>query len=48
MRAVSKVKKLLLKAENLMFYGYIAISKVLKDRENWQQYLPLINQLDLV
>jgi len=40
-------KETSLKAENLMFYGYIAISKVLKDRENWQQYLPLINQLDL-
>lgn len=40
-------KETSLEAENLMFYGYIAISKVLKDKENWQQYLPLINQLDL-
>lgn len=40
-------KETSLKAENFMFYGYTAISKVLRDRENWQQYLPLINQLDL-
>ncbi len=30
-----------------MFYGYVAISKVLRDKENWPQYIPLINQLDL-
>lgn len=40
-------KETSLKAENFMFYGYIAISRVLRNRENWQQYLPLINQLNL-
>lgn len=40
-------KETTLLAENFMFYGYIAISKVLRDKENWHQYVPLINQLDL-
>lgn len=33
--------------ENFMFYGYVAISKVLRGKENWKEYLPLINKLDL-
>lgn len=44
-RQESKETSLL--AENFMFYGYVAISKVLRDIENWQQYIPLINQIDL-
>ncbi|MDK2799617.1 MAG: hypothetical protein PWP27_2430 [Clostridiales bacterium] len=40
-------KETSLKAENFMFYGYLAISKLLRGKENWQQYLPLINELDL-
>lgn len=34
-------------AENFMFYGYVAISKLIRDKENWQQYVPMVNQLDL-
>ena len=44
-RAKSKETSLI--AENFMFYGYVAISKVLRDKENWKEYLPLINKLDL-
>lgn len=34
-------------AENFMFYGYIAISKVLKDYPNWKELMPLILQIDM-
>lgn len=40
-------KETSLKAENFAFYGYVVISKLLRDKENWQQYFPLINELDL-
>ncbi|SKA87530.1 DNA-sulfur modification-associated [Caloramator quimbayensis] len=33
--------------ENFMFYGYVAISKVIREKENWKEYLPLVNELDL-
>jgi len=45
-RAQSKETSLI--GENFMFYGYVAISKVLRDKENWKEYLPLINKLDLL
>ena len=45
-RAQSKETSLI--GENFMFYGYVAISKVLRDKENWKEYLPLINELDLL
>jgi hypothetical protein len=35
-----------LKAENFTFYGYISLSKLLRDRENWQHYIPLVNNVD--
>jgi len=41
-------KEISLVGENFMFYGYVAISKVLRDKENWKEYLPLINELDLL
>jgi hypothetical protein len=41
-------KEISLIGENFMFYGYVAISKVLRDKENWKEYLPLINELDLL
>ena len=41
-------KETSLTGENFMFYGYVAISKVLRDKENWKEYLPLINKLDLL
>ena len=44
-RAKSKETSLL--GENFMFYGYVVISKVLRDKENWKEYLPLVNELDL-
>ena len=44
-RAQSKETSLI--GENFMFYGYVAISKVLRGKENWKEYLPLINKLDL-
>ncbi|WP_296972046.1 DNA sulfur modification protein DndB [Tepidanaerobacter sp. EBM-38] len=44
-RAQSKETSLI--GENFMFYGYVAISKVLREKENWKEYLPLINELDL-
>ena len=44
-RAQSKETSLI--GENFMFYGYVAISKVLRDKENWKEYLPLVNELDL-
>jgi hypothetical protein len=44
-RAQSKETSLV--GENFMFYGYVAISKVLRDKENWKEYLPLVNKLDL-
>jgi hypothetical protein len=40
-------KETSLTGENFMFYGYVAISKVLREKENWKEYLPLINELDL-
>ncbi len=45
-RAKSKETSLI--GENFMFYGYVAISKVLREKENWKEYLPLINELDLL
>ncbi len=45
-RAQSKETSLI--GENFMFYGYVAISKVLRDKENWKEYLCLINGLDLL
>lgn len=44
-RAQSKETSLI--GENFMFYGYVAISKVLRGKENWQEYLPSINEIDL-
>jgi hypothetical protein len=44
-RAQSKETSLI--GENFMFYGYVAISKVLREKENWKEYLPLVNELDL-
>ena len=44
-RAKSKETSLI--GENFMFYGYVAISKVLREKENWKEYLPLVNELDL-
>jgi hypothetical protein len=43
----AKSKETSLVGENFMFYGYVAISKVLRDKENWKEYLPLVNELDL-
>ncbi len=40
-------KETSLTGENFMFYGYVAISKVLREKENWKEYLPLVNELDL-
>ena len=40
-------KETSIKTENIMFYGYIAISKAIRERDNWEQYISLINQLDL-
>lgn len=33
-------------AENFMFYGYVAISKILKSLTDWKPYMPLILKLD--
>jgi len=43
----TKSKETSLIGENFMFYGYVAISKVLREKENWKEYLPLVNELDL-
>src|SRR5699024_7325061 len=40
-------KEVSLLTGNFMFYGYLAISKILKDTENWHQYIPAIKELDL-
>lgn len=40
-------KEISLTGENFMFYGYVAISKVIREKENWKEYLPLVNELDL-
>jgi hypothetical protein len=45
-RAQSKETSLV--GENFMFYGYVAISRLIRDKENWKEYLPLINKLDLL
>lgn len=34
--------------ENFMFYGYVAVSRVLRDKGNWREYLPYINELDIL
>lgn len=36
-----------LAGENFAFYGYLAVSKLLYGKENWKQYVSLINELDL-
>lgn len=43
----TKSKETSLIGENFMFYGYVAISKVLREKENWKECLPLVNELDL-
>lgn len=44
-RQESKVNSLI--AENFMFYRYIAISKILREKENWKELVPVMKQLDL-
>jgi len=36
-----------LAGENFAFYGYVAVSKVLFEKEDWKKYVSLVNKLDL-